>query len=124
MQNLIVSPNALQCATALLPHITEGELCEMVRKAAICTHAHGNRRYRQHVFNVREGVILSVHPYDTTMHVINNCETCGGYEKIKVYNICGNCDGAGCPICEDGDIEQWIACPTCRNDAIARIFKP
>jgi hypothetical protein len=64
-QDYIVSQQAIDDAKAPgLSGDVEEQLVEMAKLSAILTYPNANRRYKQFAFNVKDGVVLSVVPFD------------------------------------------------------------
>lgn len=56
---------------------TEARLRRMLKQSALITHPHGNRRYLDFLFDVREGRLCAVHRIDLTNEAPNQgSETC------------------------------------------------
>ena len=92
------------------------QLQEMVVLSARCTHKLGNRRYHDYVFQVQGEKVLDLAKLgdeDTEDEVLFDCLNCKDERKVVVFDPCDNCDGAGCRLCDDGLIQNFIDCPLC-----------
>lgn len=117
---LSFSPQALQDAKTLLPGVPKAKLIEMVSESAPCTHARGNRRYHDFIFNVKKGQVTGIAPRTATGPPKSNCRECGGTRKATVFDPCPMCMGKdeGCKYCDfKGGKQIEIPCQYCRNSS-------
>src|SRR4051794_19304146 len=69
-------------------------LKEVMAKAAIVTHPRGNRRYHHWVFEVRNGIIVSV------FDLRGPQKPALTPDSFVAYEDCDRCLGKTCPACE------------------------
>ena len=81
------------------------KLKAMLEESAPTTNPEGNRRYHDWVFDIQEGVVVSL-GYDPL------CATCGGCSHIVVYDDALVEDS----ISNIGTTRREIPCPTCNID--------
>lgn len=118
-------------------------LQEMVRLSARCTHADGNRRYKDAVFmvvgkrvvkytKVGADITLQGEPDPVPMPPATQqpirvepppqvhyyrCEICKDTGRVQVFDPCEHCDAVGCNKCDEGLVPSSIPCQMCDSKA-------
>jgi len=94
-------------------------LQEMVRLSARCTHARGNRRYEDIIFMVVGKRIVNytklAKEEPEVPEVFYRCAVCSNTGRVRVFDMCGHCDGTGCSHCDDGLVPSSIPCQQCEQ---------
>lgn len=93
------------------------DLQEMLRRAAICTLPQGNRRFRDWVFDVREGTVVAMTPVVCTVQTGATAITTAPRpqqrtvtgenlkpDEFQMYDQHDACNGVGCSGCSDGEV--------------------
>lgn len=75
-------------------NISQEELHEMLRQAAIITHTLGNRRFHNWLFRIRGGVCEGMYPWIREVHK-------RGTIDLTIHEECEHCEGVGCGFCDN-----------------------
>lgn len=107
---------------------------DMVQHSARITHADGNRRYHEYLFNVEGDRVLAFRklseqeiadeehrvrtftrpPREQPDYTFYRCETCRDTGKMLVFDQCDYCQGRGsCTHCDEGLVPRKVNCPDC-----------
>lgn len=112
------APQAVCDLEGMFPLIDWQHVDGMIDSSTPVTHDLGNRRYKDYVFLVDGSSVKGVGYFNVGVwgsESSGTCPACKGTGKVRVYDVCGACDGDGCERCEDGLVESQITCqePDC-----------
>lgn len=119
MCNLTLTSMAVEDARQILPMTSLKEIMVMAQNSAIVTHPEGNRRYKDVVFRIYEGVIMGITRFSAGVaEEKKECIVCGGIGKLVFYESCectmeSDYEEGGCIECSDGLRRREYNCPSC-----------
>lgn len=86
--------------------LTPAAIREMVKRAALCTHEYGNRRYNDYVFQIDGRNIVSMVDLNSGLYVTNKPKPVPlAPGEFVQYEECDQCHGKGCAACNfEGEV--------------------
>lgn len=99
-------------------------IMDMIDKAHTIDKSKYNKQCQDMLFAVTGTV---VHKVKRNVHHKKRfvaCVSCQDTGQVKVYNLCGHCNGIGCGRCEDGYTQGYIPCqdPNCSVNRTAQVI--
>ena len=88
--------------------LTPAEVRNMVKAAAVVTHARGNRRYHDYVFQIEGRNIVSMADLNAGAGVTKKQDAPLRPDEFVQYEECEQCHGDGCEACNNEGEVRYV----------------